>query len=1056
MASFDCTSLGLWSGRPADIDDSVPVEKISIPNRQDIIYPGQQTPIIIPRAHQFLTNGHLVFDVNMTFPYQCPPVVQSFGTGQIGISNFIQGGNTLVAPYNSTNVPNYNIQTYMSNAAVTAITGNNVNINTYSRMVRSLAYGYPDYAIDPPRNLGHYVHLDRFVLEQSNGTIIYERSAATSWDGIITLALGTRTGAEFFAMDLMLGTGIAQNAPGIDPFLVPPPYTRGTRRANSIRIDGTGNARTITFTKEVNIPLPLPGLNSLPVQFMSDGDLNLQITFAANVQNALVAETQFYTGKLNLFQDSELSYAGNASVLSGPEAVIPSQGYQSTIGDNNPAHLNLPRMVPPIENMVIYPIIPNAPCADQTVAGTPGRPEVFPALTQSAGYEQSVLSLSINGVYLDTSDLSDILGAPELMDPEGIPNNPNLEDHQPSFPACSILNNGLLLKAKLSKMDIPLSSGYGNQPARDGVPNALAAGWETDFDYFYGHRLLRDMWISHYVHASEIADITLRFRHPISQANGDAQITAQGITISDNELGSKGKVYVRFASPQTINIPLYGYNGCNVAVCQDYVTNAPVYLKNLASCPHLDSYGAYGYQFGLFAQNFELDLVVSTNAWGFYGKTDNNQIPVIPKDGGFAANNSPVSFNATLWNSYSTAKTNALPNLPTFPVYMQPSSVSYTNLRVTFDKPKLSSKYIDSLKEMYEDVTTGLAITFVEMTRLVWPLQDQGFITWQTGPRQVYALRLGMRAAISPCPFGVRPYIPVTCFENYELTQGGVQVKVADPMWAAQCLGNCWPVQRPNLNSLTTAQPLGFLKGSGGNAYFQEQIDISIGNCFNRTDLSTGEPSFAVNMSYFNLVRGVWDIWYSMNTHGGAATIPVFTQWQLRYKLKNTMEYKMTFPVQILRNWTQDTYYPFTTDPFATGGYAAAQTYAVANQVVNAGNMGCWGYPQTINNVNAYSHYIWDMAAGVGTAGIGAQAVIPNQNGACPGGFVQPGANAPVGTVTYGFQQFKQYDDNVLYNESAQHNFNLEVQIYHRRRITFYQGKAANTGADIGLFTSTS
>jgi hypothetical protein len=1087
MSSFDASPLGLWAGRPAEIDDSEPVAKIKLLNRQDVVYPGQQTPIIIPRAHGFLSNGHLMFDVAMTFPYQEPPQPTEH-RNIIGLQNFISG-NAFTAPFNNTNpaLNGHTVNGYMNNAGVQALYAANTYpapnplFNTFSSQASVIAYSYPDYAIDPPRNLGHLVHLDRIVLEQSNGVIIYERSAATSWDGIIAQTLGTKTKADFFAADLMMGTQIAQNAPGIDPFLVPPPYTRGTRRANSIQI--SPDRSTITFVKEVNMPLPFPGLQNMPVQFMSDGDLNVQITFAPNVSQQLVAEQMFFTGTINLFQDSEMAYAGSMDILSKAITSVAPYGAQTTFS------VSAGVVIPPvIENCKIMPIIPNAPCAGSgiSVTTTPRPSEYFPGLTASRGYEQSVLQVTLNGVFLDT-DLSDILGDPTLIDPIGYPAHPNLTGASPSYPASSIRNNGILLKFRLSKMDIPFCSGSGTgfQAFQSVYPrDGFSQNLENDYDYFYGHSVKRDMWVSHYVHASFIQEISLRHRHVIapvvSDPNSQSYLTS-GVTVSDNELGSKGQVFIQFTNPQVINIPLYGINACSTTFMSNIPAAGPVpptvptvtAFHSLMSCSHTDTSIDLHWATGLFAQNWELNVVGITNAWGFYGKTDSPNIPVIPQQfaaysiANFATQSAaaalaadcPVSKLTALTDPcYSTPYNSANLTLPSCPVYMQPTSVTYSNLAITFDQPKLAQKYIDAMYEMYADSTTGLGITFVEMTRLVWPMQDQGYITWQTSPRQIYALRLGMRCSLNPLPFGVRPYIPLTSFANYELTQGGVQVKVADAAWAAQVLGNAWPVQRTNLNTPNQLQPTAFLKGSAGNAYFQQQIDISIGNCYNRTDLSTGEPAFAVNMSYFNFVRATWDIWYSMNTHGGAATIPVFTQWQLRYSLANAMEVKEVYPIQILRDTsTASAGYPLTTDPFASSGYAASQTYHVQIQQqapTQATNMGSWGYPQSNSSIVNYSHYTWDMGFGAGTANIGQLATVPTQNGAIYN-IRQPAYNAPNGAVTYGYQSFKQFDDNLLWNPSSTLPFSLEVQIYHRRRITFYQGKAASTGADIGLFVST-
>lgn len=1067
MSSFDATSLGLWFDKPATINESEPSSKISIPNRQEVVYPGQQTTIPIPREHGFLSNGHIVFDVNMTFPYQLAPVANS-GGGMLSFDTFIVN-DAFVAPYDRL-LP-YDIATIMASDFIQDIIAHcpaGDNIDSFASIASTLGYGVPDYALDPPRNYGHLVHLDRIVLEQSNGNIIYERSAATSWDGIITLALATTSGPEFFAMDLMMGTGIAQNAPGIDPFLVPPPYVRGTRRANSFVI--SPDRTSITFTKEVNMPLPLPGLKNMPVQFMSDGDLNVQLTFATTAAQNMVAETNFFTGKLNFFQDSELAYSGSCTPFVTPPDLNISDGFITGQQTAFAADEEGDSTFPLICNSFILPVIPNFPAGPN-----------FPSLPKRPDGALSSLCVAINGVFLDTSDLSDILGDPTLIDIHGYPSTSGVATNDnPSFPTCSILNNGLLLMYKLSKMDIPAASAsldFQPDTMLHTCPDPSTA--ENEYDLMYGHTVKRDMWCSLQVHASQIASITLRHRHVIAPTSAYSALTdiIQGITLDDNQLGSKGQVFVQFASPILLKVPLYGANLCSgVSTNKTYNGNNIAYNRSYRTCFHNDNIVdglANTINVGLFALNWELDLVVSTNAWGCFGSQLGPQIPVIPKELAYnttsyvadPAHNrfdDPISGAAMYSNKYARPYNVNLP-VPTFPVYIQPSTITYSNLRLTFDKPLLDPKYISGMSEMYNDPETGLPFTFVEMTSLKFPMLQQGYITLQTSPRQVFFLRLGLRCSISPNPFGLRPYVPVTNFSNYELTQGGVQVKVADPAWAAQVLGNCWPVQRTNLNGGTTGnscivQPTGFLKGSGGNAYFQEQIEISIGNCFARSDLSTGEPSFPVNMSYLNMVRGAWDIWYSMNTHGGAAEIPVFTQWQLRYTVTNNMEYKMVYPVQILRNLDPATPYYNAVDPLGAVGYNASQTYAVAvPDGVN--NLGYLGYPQDLNSTWSYSHYLQEMAGFYGEAGTATEFGNPAYGYNCNipdgSGQILPPVGAGFGKVYYGFQYFKQWDDNVLFNQAQPVPFLLEVQIYHRRRITFYKGKAAATGADIGLFVST-
>jgi hypothetical protein len=237
------------------------------------------------------------------------------------------------------------------------------------------------------------------------------------------------------------------------------------------------------------------------------------------------------------------------------------------------------------------------------------------------------------------------------------------------------------------------------------------------------------------------------------------------------------------------------------------------------------------------------------------------------------------------------------------PVSISPTTIEYRDLRLEANKISVPANLEKELDDQYSDPSAegGIIMTYPSVSTEQWPARlganRQVFTTNVVNP---YALRFQVTTADTSVK-NFQPGMSFTRFSQFQLMQGGEQTLYIPEILLAQNAGCLWPdCKRPKFNNTgSSVNMCGFLKGQGGNEYFQRKTEICYGNMFRKTDPISGLGATIVKMSYPNRVRMHWDVWYGLNTRGGAASLPPNAPFQIAFDIVNAMESANVFPINI-------------------------------------------------------------------------------------------------------------------------------------------------------------
>lgn len=576
--NIDVTNTSAFLNRPHQVDMSVLETSVEIPIRQEAVYPGTTISVLIPASHGFVSNPVLRFDLEMRFPYTMQNLPNGLNYNNIRQLTAIPSGNT--APYNA----------YVAQYGCTPWEGVFCGRNV------------PDYCVDPPTNLGATTFFNRVVLSQnSSGKVIDENNQSTGFEPWCFLQAVTKDKSELWAYDWSMKANIFQNAPGIDMDLIPPIGCSGTRRATSWRLDPV-DPTTIIITQSYSMPIPLNLGPEWPIRWMAGGDdLQLLIELSNNAGANLRAVERFYTGTLDTIVDTKSYMIPKASPQLTDNLSLVSDDYAGVQKTAQFTPISYYQFVPWGAQSPYYTMNAGTAVLPTAVAGTQEPPK-FMAEGIGCG-----VRIVLQGVILDTADLEDILGAPQLVGSganvsyQYFSNATAGSQYSTVYPLSSMLNNGFRLSMKLTGCDpmdttaVMAAAGYVPSQLLTNEPlNVATAGTllhDSDISAITGLAVFRDIWVDHMVAASDIQYIGLTQPSgqmvPMANTNGFsggvgsqtygaslsnktnyssveyAALTSNRFNSNEKDLGSIGKVFILFSTPQVITVPMFGANYCS-------------------------------------------------------------------------------------------------------------------------------------------------------------------------------------------------------------------------------------------------------------------------------------------------------------------------------------------------------------------------------------------------------------------------------------------------------------------------------------------------------------
>jgi len=897
-------------------DESLEFDNFELPVREALIQPAATIEFVLNRGTiPFCYKPELRYRRELTFPYRAQPIPIGYA---FAMNQTFPGGND----------PTAWLQQMFDIPLNQSLTSGEMN-----NLLSHLAYNVPDYACDPPTNLGHTCDLERVWLESvDGGRIIDDLNQTQGFESYNFLQLANRQGADFRAYDLKMKTNICQYAQDIEPSLLPTFGVNGTRRAVSFSFDGglaspdpvkfLAGQSTITVVQEVSMPVPLYIGDKWPVNWMADSDLKLNVTLRAfNNGHNYVAATRDYTSMLDSYLHSKL--------------------YIAT--DINDSDVTQASGITPIASWQYLPTVPRN--SDNVTDGF-----------APAG-SQSTLRIVITAIPLDTNDLEAVLGASNLTVPSAYDNLPGLAFDAAgtvpynftgtNFPLSSMLNNGLLLHASLAALDHPsvdsgdmlmFQPGEGNDTFDQlGTDRALQA-----MECNIGNRVLRAMWSQQYIFASEIAGICLatpaQVFVPGNSSNTDAvEAIAAAVDTSSWNSGCQGKVYVVLNHPILLDIPLFGIDmsdfivptldqidatalghgyterggilqipypsptGFTSNVTSNYgsdIRNAePVNVMTLGSVNKTMSEGG---NFIPTTNRFKIALRVSTGRPSFpgfgasgvnghAGVADNGYgMPQVYKAADVTSGNiDNVTAGVLPLTLYNT-------NFNRSQFVSFPTSVRYSNMRLGYMRPRLPESIVKDLDQIWGEASgPGLSITNVRMTKQSFPLQTMQTrqVSVQATVTNPYFIQFAIRCTNAQyIPF-MEQAMPYTTFDQVSILQGSQQVYYQLPVYQQQNIGGEWPMKIPYFGQMDAnhlPNPTVFLKGNGGTQYEYRLLAKAIGNAFGNT--GDNGVSNSVNLAYTAYCHYPLDTFYCMNTAGGAAEIPRLTMFTVEFGVVNNFD----------------------------------------------------------------------------------------------------------------------------------------------------------------------
>lgn len=767
----------------------------------------------------------------------------------------------------------------------------------------------------------------RIVIQAANGQIFQELNGAFGYSPYHKLKMYLQNDRNLLEQyDYYAGTNIFshQISPFPDLFAQLP---HGHRIANSVTYDGlnpTFNSSilgqsTMTITKHVICTLPFP-LDHFPPYFISAGDsLQLIISIAPNIANNFTSNPQFFSGSLTLKDDS-------FAALNSGNDFFPSMVY---------AEAN-----PPIQDVIYSPTLTMFDYRGTNDVAATGD-YYLPPLNNIPDGISSGLSVLLKAFYVDTDDITALLGAPDLSITQGRPvgldanNNLIWDSHQP---LSQIRARGFTAFMKISYLDNPEFTGDNSVAATTQLGDARAL--EADLKAIVGRPRAEHRDVAVKIFANQIKAI---FVEPITSLSASFPANVPGYyraaeKLQNDSISHKsGRVRIELVNPVMVHLPIqdamYGATlqsifTSNVAAmnaANDSVPPTFQYVNTPQPSYSFNSFNNSRAAFGdtldstsfssnqSFANlNFTLQYTIAVGAkcmpeWPHFGYTPmviNSPLQDDANNGGFV--------DARLnWNAIGPEvhRTLSLGFLPPTPDVLPVTSYSLKNLVLRYDYSLMPKSLTDAFLQLY--TRSGIKLSYVQPFVLETTLQSLVNRTTQF-----------LLPVTTPCGFSVSVhqtdlqdrggpiYLPISPFSSITITLGGQQVVNNIPSsHLLLAAGSPYPLFTPNCSSTGVWKPNPHIitRNSGIDFFLLAPLQMTWSNI-------AGKADYPVNLAVAVAFQDHFSTYWAFNSSGGCSIHKITTPILLNYSISSYFHPSVVYPVFNLKNrWaaTQlETIYP--------------------------------------------------------------------------------------------------------------------------------------------------
>ena len=856
-------------------------------------------------------------------------VWNSGGTGPLKPS-VIYGGTTFDNPFLDQSYPYYAVQhasaqfggKYTPTITSTPLPAFGNNGFSNACWVVGLQGDRPFPTIEPHKGEGWIASLfSRVVIQASNGQIFQELNGTFGFSHYHKLKMYLQNDPRILEQyDYYAGTGIFNHC--ISPF--PDLFAQlphGHKLANSITLSGllapfqTSTATsTMTVTKHVICTLPFP-LDHFPAYFISAGDdLQLIVSLAPSLSTNFTSNPQLFSGSMSMMEDSVFG--------------INSRTYNAgmvTVESNKP-----------IQDVIYSPTLSFFDYALYTDTDT--STNFLPGQTTIQDGIYSGLSVLIKAFYLDTSDLSALLGSPDLSLFNGVPSgidNTGVVLWDPAFPLSQIMSRGFTAFMKISYLDNPeftASTALG-PPSVDIIKDVSTAVGRPRAEH-------RDIAVK--IFANQIHSIFVEPSTSLStqfSVAANQLFTASEHTQHESLAHKAGRVRIELVSPVMVHLPIqdamYG------ATLQSTFTATPAQFagtnNTVAATPLLFNTPQPSYSFNSFNNsyalngetiidqqmssnltfanlNFTLQYTIAVGAkcmpqWPHFGYT-----PLVPletlmdvREGAFTAGDLGLNQNAIgpeFHNSFTNAASNFLP--PT-PDVLPTTSYSLRNLVLRYDYSLMPESLTQAFLSLY--TRTGIKLSYVQPFILETTLQSLVNRTTQF-----------LLPVTTPCGFSVSVlqtdnqdrggpvYLPISPFSSMIITLGGQQVLNNIPTsHLLLAAGSPYPLFTPNCSSNTwTPNPHIITRNSGVDFFLLAPLQMTWSNI-------AGKADYPVNLGVAIAFQDHFSTYWAFNSSGGCSIHKIQTPILLNFSISPFFHPSVVYPIfnlkgAFLQNTTTEIY----------------------------------------------------------------------------------------------------------------------------------------------------
>lgn len=873
------TNTEAFANRLAAFDDDIPSEKIRVTIREAEVSAGTTFVVKLPASLGFLSEPHLQFDLEMDFDYVEDPIPSGFATTKALVYNNVG------APVSAgTQTALNNFKAVVARQLGIAVPGQSAALANF---LNNASYNVPNFACDAPPGLGWTTLFQNIQLNQdTTGYRIDETNQAEGYEDFIDMKMMTKVDKDSYIYDASMGTNVWGSFPGIQANLSSPLNVSGSRRANRVRLNG----QTLTVTKSVNMPIPLwIGDQWLLNEF---GDCNL--LFQMNANPSFCVAPRWYSGYMTLEKDGQLPYQAKTT---------------SSL----------------IQTVTYSPVCNLGDLGDHPTG------------------EYSMITLGLQGITLDTADLTEILGDPQLEVPVITPpvaNGNPLTGTKLDRPLATIYRSGITLFMRVAAIDAPFT------PLLNGpLPAAQMAdgAFVQSADRITGIPVLRDSWVRLHVPGSNIAQVYLTnsFTEPQLQLTSASQLQDKNVScdLTEAALGQKGKVTILFGAGAHVSLPIHqaDYSGkqtmainagntpVNMAhprcvavmttnTVDDTVICTAVSNNNSALVSGVSPRANWAPVF----ENVGIEIRAITGAPSQFSMGSSTILAAAPGSTApmIGCTTTPTAYN---YDPYGTANENVLIPTPSnvYQPQISPKGWRLKNVVLAANRVLLPLQVQKSLDELISSETGLIIERPVAVTvRSQVNSFDSNTFTFQSIVQQPYGMKFGLRIpTVVPGYPGAGAFVP---FSYFTLNQGSFNVVNYDKGTLRANHGGKWPTIQPVVTATGVSYyaPVTMFKGTGSNEYFMSKIRTCYANMYGENEAGSVKPF--INGAYAMKNRRMLDVVYPMNTLGGSAQILPQTNWQCRFGVDTQMFPSVVQPRQF----------------YNSGGPRELPVYPVAAQTV--------------------------------------------------------------------------------------------------------------------------